>query len=260
MKFSILVVCLNAGEKLHKTIDSILCQTCDDYEIVVKDGGSTDGSIEGLPADHNIRVIKEKDSGIYDAMNQAAAHAEGEFVYYLNCGDYFADETVLAALKEYMEKHPEGDIYYGNIYDRLTNSTVSSNPQIDAFACYRNVPCHQACFYRKTLVTEHPFNIKYRVRADYEQFLWCFFKAQAKCLFTDIQVASYEGGGFSETAQNRKKSAAEHKEITAAYMTKGQLFKFKAIMLLTLAPLRTWMSHSPVFGKVYNLLKKCLYR
>lgn len=263
MKFSILVVCLNAGEKLLLTINSILEQSYSDYEIVVKDGGSTDGSLELLPASTKIRVIKEKDLGIYDAMNQAAAAAQGEYVYFLNCGDYFYDKAVLQSIGQVLtirEHAQNADIIYGNIYDRITGSTVSSNPSMNAFGCYRNVPCHQACFYKRELVLEHPFSTKYKVRADYEQFLWCFFKANAKLTYTPIQIASYEGGGFSESKSNIKRSAAEHKEITGMYMSRKQLFMYKLIMILTLSKLRTFMSHNPVLGRIYNGLKRCIYR
>ena len=78
MKFSIIVVALNAGEKLKETVDSVLNQTWQDYEIVVKDGGSKDGSVDALPEDERIKVYVEKDTGIYEAMNQAVAKAKGE--------------------------------------------------------------------------------------------------------------------------------------------------------------------------------------
>ena len=71
ISFSIVVVCLNPGEKLLKTVQSVLNQKYGNYEIVVKDGGSTDGSLEQLPADSRIRVYTRPDCGIYDAMNQA---------------------------------------------------------------------------------------------------------------------------------------------------------------------------------------------
>ena len=95
MRFSVVVVCLNPGEKLNQTLGSILSQTYDDYEIVVKDGGSRDGSVEAMREDPRIRLFREKDSGIYDAMNQAVAHWDGGFLMFLNWGDYFADEKVL---------------------------------------------------------------------------------------------------------------------------------------------------------------------
>lgn len=273
MRFSILVVCLNAGEKLQRTVESIIRQTCTDYEIVIKDGGSVDESLNLLPDDPRITVVRKKDSGIYDAMNQAVLEAQGEYVYFLNCGDAFHEETVLQTISDEIDRknRQDGesnqrdggktpDIVYGNIYDMLTRSMVSSNPSMDAFGCYRNVPCHQACFYKKQLVSEHPFSLAYQVRADYEQFLWCFFKAGAALLYVPVLIADYEGGGFSESKSNLKKSALEHKKIVSTYMTKGQLIKYKAIMLLTLAGFRTYLSHHPVWGKLYNDLKKKLYR
>ena len=90
--FSIVVVCLNPGEKLAATINSILAQQYGNYEIIIKDGGSKDGSIEKLPADSRIRLFSEKDSGIYDAMNQALSRINGQYVLFLNCGDLFYDE------------------------------------------------------------------------------------------------------------------------------------------------------------------------
>ena len=75
-----------------------------------------------------------------------------------------------------------------------------------------------------------------------------------------VVVASYEGGGFSETAQNRKVSAAEHKAITKRYFNRKQLFTYRLILLLTLAPLRTKMAQSPALSGVYNRIKKLLYR
>ena len=143
--FSILVVCLNAGSKLEQTITSIQAQDFTDYEIIVKDGGSTDGSLDFLKG--QLRILQQKDSGIYDAMNQAAEAARGRYVYFLNCGDFFAERDVLSKIHSLiLEKPAKHGIYYGNIFERLTGQCVPSNPSMDAFGCYRNVPCHQACF------------------------------------------------------------------------------------------------------------------
>ena len=274
--FSILVVCLDPGNKLKTTLDSIQGQTFHDYEVIVKDGGSADGSIEyarALQAEEGVslRVIEKKDAGIYDAMNQAAAEATGRYVYFLNCGDRFYSEQVLAQMQEFIESRTAGaaereriGIYYGNIYERLTSQVVASNPHMDAFGCYRNVPCHQACFYSRELLLSHPFEIKYRVRADYEQFLWCFFigtrQGNVDFAYQDLLIADYEGGGFSETKENRKRSAAEHREITQKYMSRGQLFYFRAVMVFTLAPLRTLLARNGKTAGIYNRLKSLLYR
>lgn len=271
-KFSIIVVCLNPGERLQMTVESILEQTCADYEIIVKDGISTDGSVEKLPGDERIRVFREKDKGIYDAMNQAVEKVRGEYVYFLNCGDSFYDGGVLRRVKERMEEK-EGDIkkgrngkrekryiFYGDIYERLTKERVTSNPSMDAFGCYRNVPCHQACFYGAELMKEKGFDIRYKVRADYEHFLWCFFRGNAKTIYIPVLIADYEGGGFSERKENRKVSAQEHKEIVRKYMSRRQVLKYRLIMTLTLARFRTWLAGNETTAHVYNWVKRKLYR
>lgn len=257
--FSIIVVCLNPGEKLKETVDSILLQTEKDVEIIIKDGNSTDGAVETLKKRENIRIIRQTDRGIYDAMNQAAEQAKGEILFFLNCGDKFHDEKVLENVKKSVQGS-NAKIFYGNIFSVLTNSLVPSNPHMDAFGCYRNVPCHQACFYRKELFEERGYLLQYKVRADYEHFLWSFFEKKAEPLYVPIIVADYEGGGFSETKENRRVSATEHKEITSKYMSRGQLFKYKLILAVTLAPLRSRMAESERFSKIYNGVKKLLYR
>lgn len=267
-KFSILVVCFNPGEKLNKTLASIQSQTFRDYEVVVKDGGSTDGSLEYLKEGNKMfpafRVLSDKDDGIYDAMNCAVKEARGRYVYFLNCGDYFVDEQVLEKIAALIEKKScQLGIYYGNILERVTGQVVTSNPKLDAFGCYRNVPCHQACFYDRKLLLAHPFETKYRVRADYEQFLWCFFteayKEGVSFVYEDILIADYEGGGFSESAANRKLSEKEHQEIVRKYMPVGKVWKYRLIMWMTLAPLRTWIARNPVTSGMYNKLKKVCY-
>ena len=128
MLFSILVVSLNPGDKLLQTLQSIEKQTCRDYEVIIKDGGSTDGSMETAKQYKSIlgerlRIVQKEDKGIYDAMNQAVLKAAGEYVYFLNCGDRFYSEQVLAHMEKLIrerqgeEKVPS--IYYGNIFRRL---------------------------------------------------------------------------------------------------------------------------------------------
>lgn len=270
--FSILVVCLNAGDKLKMTVESILNQSCGDYEIIVKDGMSSDGCLEGLPPDGRLRVFRKEDRGIYDGMNQAVEQAKGEYVYFLNCGDVFYDKDVLQRVREQIEanrkRKEEGTekgensgryLFYGDIRERLTGERVASNPSMDAFGCYRNVPCHQACFYGKCLMKEKKFNIRYKVRADYEHFLWCFFQGGAETVYMPLVIADYEGGGFSETKENRRRSAAEHKEITAKYMPSGQIFKYRALMFLTLSWLRTRLAGNKITAHGYQWVKRKLY-
>ena len=265
MTFSIIVVCRNAGEKLYKTIESIKSQTADDYEIIVQDGFSTDGSVERLAvesAGEKLKIFREKDAGIYDAMNRAVVHASGRYLFFLNCGDYFQDETVLAQVKSEIgqaKKERGPQIFYGNITERATGALVMSNPKIDEFACFRNVPCHQACFYDRRLLKRRGFRVCYQVRADYEHFLWCSTKAHAAMHYMPVTVASYEGDGFSESRENKRRSLVEHRHIVGKYMSRGQIIKYRLILLVTLSPLRTCLARNEATAELYQKIKGRLY-
>ncbi|MBR4981462.1 MAG: glycosyltransferase [Lachnospiraceae bacterium] len=284
--FSIVVVALNPGERLKETLDSIGNQTFQDYEVILKDGGSTDGSLEKLQQqgyfDNKKQIViqQKKDKSIYDGMNQAVSFVKGRYVQFLNCGDYFYSDTVLEEVAEFIEserrKRVQASlsnqefsieaveqppvIFYGNQYNRQQDTTVYSAPEINDFTCYRNVPCHQVCFYDYRLFEKRAYDLKYKVRADYEHFLYSIYEESAAGISMPVMVVSYEGGGFSETKENRKRSAMEHKEITSKYLGKGKVFKYRCIMWLTLAPLRTMIAESPALSGGYNAIKNTIYR
>ncbi len=221
-KYSVIVVCLNAGQRLYETVKSILGQTYRNFEVVIKDGGSTDGSVEALASayqDSRLHVHRLKDNGIYDAMNQAVKLAAGTYFLFLNAGDSFYDEHVLERITDEIE-HKKADIIYGNLYHKALDTIIYAAPEINDFTCYRNVPCHQTCFYHRTLFDKRGYLPKYTVRADYEHFLWCYYKKKAAICYVPEVIASYEGGGYSETKENRKRSARQHREIVVHYMGK----------------------------------------
>ncbi|MBE5868228.1 MAG: glycosyltransferase [Lachnospiraceae bacterium] len=268
MKFSIIVVALNPGEELLRTLESIARQSCTDYEVVVKDGGSKDGSVEALQQwllrqpealQQRVRIICEPDKSIYEGMNQATRHAQGEWFYFLNCGDYFYEASSLESMAAAMNGR-DSLIFYGDIYDRTRRSLVASNPRINGFACYRNVPCHQACIYRRSLFAQRGYETKYKVRGDYEHFLWSFYEKQANPCYVSVILASYEGAGYSETAKNKERSAREHKEITRKYMSGAERFWYRFLLVITLQPLRTRIAEHPGMSKIYNKLKSMLYQ
>ena len=262
MKFSVIVVCLNPGEKLNQTLDSILAQTYGDYEIVVKDGGSKDGSIEQMRRDERICIYVEKDTGIYDAMNQAVSHARGEFVLFMNCGDFFYNNEVLAKAAQRADQsaNPANLVLYGDTYSEKTNSMIASAPKITGFTCYRNIPCHQSCIYAARLCSEKPYDKQYKIRADYDHFLWCYYVARAEMVHMGVPVSVYEGGGFSESKKNRERDKEEHRLITKSYMPRRELLQYKLIMLVTLAPLRRFLAENKAFSGVYHKLKKGIYK
>ncbi len=270
MKFSIIVVSLNAGEKLTETVNNILAQKDVDLEIVLKDGLSSDGSVEKIKAlnDTRIRIFEQEDTGIYDGMNQGISHAEGDYYIFMNCGDFFYDDNVLArfekAAEEYISANGEPTentplILYGSRFASSTGNVEYISPKITPLVCYRNIPCHQAILYSKECFAKRLFRPEYKVRADYEHFLWSVLKNKTNTVYVDEPVCRYEGGGYSDNPKQAKRSAQEHKEITSMYLSAWQLFYCRMYMILTLQPLRHAISTGPLSG-LYNSLVKKIYR
>ena len=269
----ILIVSLNPGERLRLTLESIFSQNVDNCSIIIKDGGSKDGSLiqlkeSGFFEGHeNVTIIESKDRSIYDGMNQAIEamkdryreDIDNNYCMFLNCGDTFYDEHVLENVMPYLSKYDVPHIIYGDQFNLVQKSVVSSAPEINEFALFRNVPCHQVCFYDCRFFEKRGYEIKYTVRADYEHFLYSYYEEKAECRHIDVVICNYEGGGYSETKENRKKSALQHREITDKYMPK-QAKKYRMIMMVTLQPLRTKLAESPIFSKGYNAIKSSIYK
>lgn len=274
IKYSIVLVCLNAGKGLEETLKSIINQTYQQYEVIIKDGGSTDGTLETIKEQiekgvygavaEKIHMYEQKDTGIYDAMNQAISYITGDYVLFLNAGDSFYDADVLDKIthgikEKEQENGAKPDIVYGNMYHKALETVIYPSPVINDFACYRNVPCHQTCFYAKRLFAKRGYDISYNVRADYEHFLWCFYEEHADIQYIPVMTAAYEGGGYSETAENRKRSAQQHREIVVRYMGVAKANKYRMLLLLTLAPLRSKIAESEHLSKIYNAVKTWIY-
>ena len=264
MRFSVIIVCLNAGERLWETVESVLAQRYEDYEIVLKDGGSTDGSVEKISRtvqDARLYIYQKEDSSIYDAMNQAVELAGGDYFIFMNAGDSFYDTDVLSKIADVISsKDKKPDIVYGNLYHKGLSTIIYSTPVINDFACYRNVPCHQTCFYSRGLFVERAYYPMYNVRADYEHFLWCFYEKKADICYAPVIVAAYEGGGYSETKENKRRSAKQHREITIKYMGKKKVWQYRLVMLLSLAPLRSAIANNKYLSVGYNKIKRLFYK
>lgn len=259
MRFSIIIVTLDAGDRLKETVSSVLSQTYRDYEILIKDGESSDGSLDFLKQidDSRIRVVSQKDTSIYDAMNQAVTEAIGEYYIFMNTGDTFADDKVLAGVAKHIVSN-QTDIIYGDMIRKGVNTVIPYPDRLTDFGLYRNVPCHQTCFYKHHLFDERAYNLRLKVRSDYEHFLWCIYRAKATTSHVGIPICVYEGGGFSETKENLLKSSQEHKMIVREYQG-YKAWIYDIIMIVTLQPLRARIADNPFMGNLYQKIKGIIY-
>ncbi len=274
--FSIITVAYNPGEKLKKTIESVQAQSFEDYEVIVKDGGSSDGSSDFLQeiltpeeqiteeitstVESCFRLIVCPDKGIYDAMNQGIAHARGKYLLFLNCGDYLADPEVLRQVASIIGMEEKPAIYYGDTFSRKLHTEIASPPEINAFTCYRNVPCHQACIYEKSLFLDKQYDTSLSIRADYDHFLYCYFVRKAYMKYLSFPIVSYEGDGVSEQEENQKLDHLEWQSVMRRYMSESEIRRYERYMRLTLVTLRKKMAENKFFTGIYHEIKRIVYK
>ena len=160
MKLSIITINYNNAAGLKKTLDSVASQTYTDFEHIIVDGASTDGSVDEIIAysqspianRHKITWISEPDTGIYNAMNKGVLMAEGEYTLMLNSGDYLVDDHVIENVLPLLDGT---DIIQGNTIEEYLDKTMRNRgygkSDIDFFDVMKGHFLHQAAFCRRDL-------------------------------------------------------------------------------------------------------------
>ena len=238
--FSIIVVSLNAGKLIDLTIRSALCQTCTDYEIIVKDGVSKDDTLSYVPSNDHITVYSEPDKSLYDAMNQAISYSSGRYLIFVNCGDTFASPTVLEDVRKAVK-----DSDYGMVYgDYSNNGVLRKQPEtLTRFNMYRTILCHQSVFFNGEILRKQiKYDIKYKILADYdlEQVMAKTFSS----IHIDTIVCNYLGGGLSETKEGLKQKYKDRRDIIASHYSTIERFRYCVLWKMTLPTLRRKLSES----------------
>lgn len=223
MKYSIITVNYNNKEGLRNTVESVISQTCRDYEFIVIDGGSTDGSADVLREyDKYITYwVSEKDSGIYNAMNKGIAKATGEFLNFMNSGDCFYDEGVLQHVAAYPTEY--ADIIVGRDFhysEQRQQGHASVQPsRVTMMHFFVATLDHQSSFIKRELFAGSPYREDYRLVSD-----WIFFTEKVvsegkKVLFIPDIVCRREEGGLSE--QQRERNRQEISRWLHEYLPQG---------------------------------------
>lgn len=178
---SIITVCRNPGRSLVKTMESILAQDYRDYEYIIKDGGSDDGTLDLIneysdrfaSAGVSFKLFSEDDNGIYDAMNKAVLKANGTWVNFMNAGDCFYSSTVLSEIFE-KSNYPNAAILYGDAVECEYGHYYMFRKSFDMIE--ERMPfSHQSAFINRELMSRYPYKTEYRIGADYD-FLLSMYK------------------------------------------------------------------------------------
>ena len=201
-QFSIIVVSLNSKYEFIKTLASIKKQSFQNYELVIIDGKSEDGTLDIIKKLNisNLKSISEKDEGIYDAMNKGIDNSTGEWIIFLNSGDIFYNNEILRDIsKKQIENY---DILFGdtvvnnNYFKYLTKSEkFSKNIYLMPFS-------HQSTFVKRKLINKIKFDLKYKISSDFNFFMKCF-KRNKKFFNLNMVVAETISGWLSDKNRNR---------------------------------------------------------
>lgn len=213
MKLSIITITYNNLEGLKRTTMSIKQQTWKDYEWIVIDGGSTDGTkdyLESLVPQPDFWVC-EKDNGVYNAQNKGIAKATGEYTICMNAGDKFHSPSTL---EQVFSHEITADIVYGNwqrIYsDERTEMRQAPQKISPLFFYYSNI-CHQAMFIKRHVMQENPFNEEYKIYADWSKWRDLHYKGYS-FEYIPVCVCDFEADcGLSERESERQR--IEYKQL-----------------------------------------------
>lgn len=230
---SVITVCYDAEEFIESCLTSVIAQDFDDFEYIVIDGGSKDGTVVIIEPylKHISYYHSRPDQGIADAFNQGIAEAKGHWIIFLNADDYLASNSVLREMSAYLLQYTQYDVVYGQI--QLVSRTEAAEPVSDliggpfrwsALRRKQNIP-HPAAFHTRSYFDRTGlFDKSFKIAMDYEHYLR--LGQNLKAQFVPLIVTEMREGGISKQSTR----ASLHEGYLAQVKT-GALSKGGALML-----------------------------
>lgn len=211
MKITIITATYNSAATLRATFESVLRQTYHNIDYIVKDGNSTDGTLDIIREYEprfggRMRWVSEPDSGIYDAMNQGIGMAQGDVVGILNSDDFFTADNVLEQVAALMKENEAIDAIYGDVH-YVHGDDLKKNVRYYSSRNFRRglmrlgfMPAHPS-FYcrRKVYETWGCFNTSYKVAADFENLLRLIFIHRISTRYVPMDFVTMRTGGASSS-------------------------------------------------------------
>src|SRR5574344_208128 len=241
-KFSIITINRNDKNGLEKTIKSILSQSFTDYEFIVIDGGSTDGSVDVIRkyATHITYWISEPDKGIYNAMNKGITHSYGDYLNFMNSGDCFHAPTVLDEIAHYIQ---DDDILIGKCCNADTKEIYRSlkpGQAVTMMTLIKEMINHQSTFYKHTIFDAHQYDENLKIIADWKVNLQAIVFDNCTVKVIDTLVTDYDMTGISTTNSDlyRKEKQIVLDELIPKRIQKDyeRLYTDEELPIVTLLP------------------------
>jgi len=237
-KYSIIIPSFNAANTIADTLESIVHQTYQNFEIIVIDGASTDATMKVLQKykDSIGFQVSEKDQGIYDAMNKGVRQANGEYVIFLGADDVFYSNRVLEDVSHFLRRDY---VYYGQAY--FLNKQIVYDGRFSAFKlALRNI-CHQAIFYPSKVLKEHEFSLVYPLLADYHLNL-LLIREKVRFEYLGVIISKFNDAGASAKSIDASFESDKPKLIWEALGFLPYLYaRFRHLLLPTQKIVLGWL-------------------
>ena len=205
MKYSIITINFNNREGLRQTIESVIHQTYSDFEYIVIDGGSTDGSVDVIKeySDHITTWMSESDKGIYNAMNKGIRMAHGDYLNFMNSGDRYHSSTVL---EDITALNADDDFIIGGYYDYERNKRhIIPAQEVTLLTLLKHTINHQATFIKRSLFDKRLYDEDYIIMADAKFNFQSIIFDNCSVKLADYLVADYDFNGISSNYDIYKK-------------------------------------------------------
>lgn len=240
--FSIITVCYNSEKTIRQTIESVLMQEYDNYEFIVQDGKSEDGTLELVQnyvkkfEKKNVKMLiaSEQDSGIYQAMNRAIHRSSGNWLIFLNSDDQFFSKDILSIVANILE-NTNCDVLYGDS-NSIYPTGIQKREIHDSSKLNKKMSlCHQACFIKSDIMKKYMYNEAYAIGADYDFFLNVL---QGGGKFEKVEKIICN---FSKSGVSGKNLVESYKEFLNIHVKHGIKIPCRGIILLKLVRKRIHM-------------------
>lgn len=219
MKLSIITITYNNIKGFRQTFNSVISQSWKEFEWIIIDGGSTDGTRELLEQHQHLFSYWccEADRGIYDAQNKGAQRATGDYLCFMNAGDGFFDKDVLSRAVSYFEK---ADVLYGDTVftDKIYKEIVIHPETLTLSWLSLFAINHQSTFIKREVFELFKFDLKYKMLADRKLWIQCMLQDKSFIKLPFV-VSFYDTNGLS--SKNKQGWKLEHQEICDELLPKS---------------------------------------
>jgi len=216
-RVSVITVVFNGVDQLETTIQSVISQTCDNIEYLVIDGGSDDGTIDILRK-YDDRIdywVSERDDGIYDAMNKGIDLSSGEWVNFMNSGDVFFDQDVVASVFGSKNNLDGNDVIYGDVLVIYPEYAHMKKIRKAGFLndLWKGMQfSHQSMFASAKHLRQNKFNLENKLAADFD-YIYSAYCQHKRFLYIEKTISSVSAGGTSDI--KRSQSCRERLSIVS---------------------------------------------